>query len=107
MIGIWVVDAFRTIDRSAGCAAWGITVALVSMLRVSTMQGCGQAFYDQGSCRILKTFDFLLRHAMQAVLTHRLLADAAEALSLLRDFALVGFVVVSVERLVLLVTGLM
>ncbi len=40
-----------------------------------------------------QTLDFLLRHAMQAVLTHRLFADAEpgeslESLSLLCDFVL-------------------
>lgn len=53
-----------------------------------------------------RTFDFLLRHAMQAVLTHRLLADAADSLSLLRDFALMGFGLMWVEPLVLFVTGM-
>jgi len=43
---------------------------------------------------------------MQAVLTHRLLADAADSLSLLRDFALMGFGLMWVEPLVLFVTGM-
>lgn len=43
---------------------------------------------------------------MQAVLTHRLLADAADSLSLLRDFALMDFGLMWVEPLVLFVTGM-
>lgn len=54
-----------------------------------------------------RTFDFLLRHAMQAVLTHRLFAEAADSLSLLRDFALMGFFgLMWVEPLVWFVTGM-
>ena len=37
-----------------------------------------------------RTLDFLLRHAIQAVLTHLLLLAAEESLSFLRDFDLVG-----------------
>lgn len=107
MIGIWVVDAFCTIDRSAGCAAWRITITLVS----SSCQRNAGLFISLLQPRSLwvfwNTFDFLLRHAMHAVLTHRLLADAADSLSLLRGFALMGFGLIWVEPLVLFVTGMM
>ena len=62
--------------------------ALVSIGRriESNAQSRGQEELEQ-------TLDFLLRHAMQAVLTHRLFADAEpgeslESLSLLCDFVL-------------------
>ena len=40
---------------------------------------------------VVHTLDFRLRHAMHAVLTHRLLLAAAASLSFLRDLDLFGF----------------
>ena len=50
----------------------------------------GTCRVGMGRARRLRTLDFLLRQAMQAVLTHRLFAEAeaGEALSLLCDWDL-------------------
>ena len=48
MIGVRIVNTFCTVDRSAGCATGCITIALISVLHVSTMQDRVQAFYERG-----------------------------------------------------------
>ena len=69
VVRIRVVDAFSTVDRSAGSAARGISIALDGRPRVSSWQ----RIEGHGS----RAFDFRLRQAIHALLTHRLLLEAA------------------------------
>ena len=79
MVGVGVVDTFSAVDGRASCAAWSIAIALDRDI------GCQHARCDSGRRRFapegIQTLDFLLRHAMHAVLTHRRLAEAADSLS--------------------------
>lgn len=81
MIGVGVVDTFRPIDRSTSSTARRISIALD--LRCTSAICYGLEDCEPG-CH---TFDFRLRQAIQAVLTHRLFAEAA-SLSVMRGLDL-------------------
>ena len=85
MIRIGIVDAFGTIDRGARSAAWCVSIALGDR---TLRQSVPANVLLPGEVR--DTLDFLLRHAIQAVLTHLLFAEAGagEPLSTLRDLDL-------------------
>lgn len=89
MVRVGVVDTFGSVNGGASSTAGCITVTLLVGNTWSARDWpCSVATVERK-----RTFDFLLRQAMQAVLTHRLFADAeaGESVSLLWDLDLVAF----------------
>ena len=115
MIRIRVIDALGPVYGGAGSAAWGIAIALegrsvsdyalaiAAMFRrtqavPTTIQHAILVILGKRDCEFrprpasnyvqLHTLDFLLLHAIHAVLTHRLLLAAEDSFSFLRDLDL-------------------
>ena len=89
MVRVGVIDAFGSVNGGTGSTAWCIPITLVRGNRWSALILIlvpQRSIADEGT----RTLDFLRRQAMQAVLTHLLLADAeaGESLSLLWDLDL-------------------
>lgn len=87
MVRVGVIDAFGSVNGGAGRTAWCIPITLVVEIVGQLMILVPQRSIADEETR---TLDFLLRQAMQAVLTHLLLADAeaGESLSLSWDLDL-------------------
>ena len=87
MVRVGVVNTFGSIDGRTGRTAWGIAVTLMIEVndRSAREGGVGRRGIAEEQAR---TLDFLLRQALHAVLTHRLLAEAEADESFLSSFLL-------------------
>lgn len=84
MVRIGIVDTFGAINGGTSSTARGVPIALDANTRISLV-----SFKKGKRKERSRAFDFRLRHAMHAVLTHRLLAAAASLSVGARDLDLV------------------